>query len=173
MVLYVRVGSHFSRSGTRPISGTSCHGSLRYVWSNLWKGLKLNLRGPRFSRFGPILTCRRPQEMDIALSATTYLYNNKSEVTWPVTGSWLKLIHAQNIRMSGFHSSNNLKLCEMHTSSSLCQSFRPLIRFSLKFLLGICHTICLNIFYFAHITASWYVFRWDQIVTYTTTTTWI
>jgi len=96
---------------------------------------------------------------------------SKSEVTWPVTGSWLKLIHAQNIRMSGFHRSNNLKLREMHTSSSLCQSSRPLIRFSLKLLLGICHTICLT--YFAHVTASWYVFRSDQIIIYTTTTTWI
>ena len=34
----------------------------------------------------------------------------------------------------------------MHTSSSLCQSFRPLIRFSLKLLLKICHTICLTYF---------------------------
>jgi hypothetical protein len=145
MVVYERVGSQFSRSGTRPISGSSCHGSLRLVWSNLRTGLMLNL-GKGHASHGSVLfsPATDPKRWISHYPLAFICIISKSEVTWPVTGSWLKLIHAQNIRMSSFRSSSNFKLREMHTSSSLRQSFIPLIRFSLQLLLGICHTICLT-----------------------------
>jgi hypothetical protein len=58
---------------------------------------------------------------------------SKSEVTWPVRGSWNKLLHAQKNRISGFRSNNDLELYEMRIYVSVPQSTRILMSLTLLF----------------------------------------